>query len=245
MRRVRFRDVNGRAHTGEWTDAGIEFGGDVYDPDEVDVLPPTEPSKVIGVSTNNWDLLEEHDYDESELPDRPRIFIKTPNAVVGHRDTIKLIPDKEFDFEGELAVVIGEECRNVSRDEAMDVIAGYTCANDITNHSDRDYYGVRLKATDDTCPIGPVVASPELVPDDASIELRVDGETKQQTTLDRLRFTIPEIIEDVTTYMTLQPGDVIPTGSPSGIEQLRDGDTVEIEIEGIGTLEHGVSITDG
>jgi 2-keto-4-pentenoate hydratase/2-oxohepta-3-ene-1,7-dioic acid hydratase in catechol pathway len=240
MRRVRFRDIDGRARTGEWTDAGIEYSGQLFDPAEVDVLPPTEPSKIVGVSTNHEDLIEERD--DLEWPDRPKLFVKTPNCVVGHRDTVKLIPDKEFSFEGEIAAVIGEQCKNVDAADAMDVVSGFTCMNEISNHTDKDTYAARRKATDDMAPTGPVVASPDRVPADASIELRIDGEARQQSDRSRYIFGLPEIIEEITTYFTLEVGDVVPMGSPPGPAPLSDGDHVEVEIEGVGTLEHDVSI---
>lgn len=240
MRRVRFRDLNGQARTGEWTDSGIEYGGSVYDPSSVDVLAPTEPSKIIGVSTNHIDLVEGRE--DLEYPDRPKLFIKTPNTVVGHGDTATLMPEKDFIYEGELAVVIGEQCKNVAAEDAMDVVDGFTCMNEISNHTDLDKYAARRKATDDMAPFGPVVASPDRVPADADIELRVNGETRQKSTRSRLIFELPEVIEEATKYFTLEPGDVVPMGSPPDQQPLEDGDQVEVEIEGIGTLEHGVRI---
>jgi len=126
----------------------------------------------------------------------------------------------------------------------MDVVAGYTCLNDITNRDDqeREQNWVRAKAFDNACPIGPNVATPEHVPEDASIECRVNGETKQSSSRDNLIFSVEEIIAEITEYLTLEPGDVIATGTPAGVGPLSDGDTVEVEIEGIGTLKHSVRI---
>ncbi len=101
---------------------------------------------------------------------------------------------------------------------------------------------MRGKAFDNAAPLGPVVATPDEVPDDASIELRVNSETKQAASIDRFVFSVPELIAEVTTYMTLEPGDVLSTGTPAGVGALADGDHVEVEIEGIGTLEHDVVI---
>jgi 2-keto-4-pentenoate hydratase/2-oxohepta-3-ene-1,7-dioic acid hydratase in catechol pathway len=126
----------------------------------------------------------------------------------------------------------------------MDVVAGYTCVNDISNRDDqrREQNWVRGKAFDNACPIGPLVATPEHVPEDASIELRLNGETKQSSSREHLIFSVPELIAEITSYMTLEPGDVIATGTPEGVGPMEDGDEVEVEIEGIGTLKHSVKI---
>ena len=240
MRRVRFRDVAGRVRNGIWTDNGIEFGGDTYDPDEVDVLPPTDPSKIVCIGLNYADHAEE---EGMELPDRPMLFLKPPNTIVGHGDTVTLPADKEtVEFEAECGVVIGEQCRNVPESEAMDVVEGFTCVNDVSNRDDqrKEQNWIRGKAFDDAAPIGPVVATPDEVPEDARIELRCNGEVRQESSIDEFIFSIPELIAEVTTYMTLEPGDVISTGTTAGVGPLSDGDRIEVELEGVGTLEHDV-----
>jgi len=256
MKRVRFRDTAGNVRGGRWTvedgepvvtaAAGpygrIAFGDESYDPDEVDILPPCEPTKVVCIGRNYADHAEEMD---SELPDRPMLFLKAPNAVASHGKHLTLPSGKErIDYEAELGVVIGEQCKNVSESDAMDVIAGYTCVNDISNRDDqeKEQNWVRGKAFDNACPIGPLVATPEHVPEDASIELRLNGETKQSSSREHLIFSVPELIAEITSYMTLEPGDVIATGTPEGVGPMEDGDEVEVEIEGIGTLKHSVKI---
>jgi 2-keto-4-pentenoate hydratase/2-oxohepta-3-ene-1,7-dioic acid hydratase in catechol pathway len=256
MKRVRFRDSAGNVRGGRWTiqdgepvvtaAAGpygrIAFGDESYAPKEVDVLPPCEPTKVVCIGRNFADHAAEHDAD---VPDRPMLFLKPPNTVASHDDTVTLLPDvDQLEFEAELGVVIGESCKNVSQSGAMDVVAGFTCVNDISNRDDqrKEQNWVRGKAFDNSCPLGPVVATPEHVPEDATIECRVNGETRQSSSRDQFIFTIPELIEEITEYMTLVPGDVISTGTPAGVGPLETGDTVEIEIEGIGTLRHGVRI---
>jgi 2-keto-4-pentenoate hydratase/2-oxohepta-3-ene-1,7-dioic acid hydratase in catechol pathway len=131
----------------------------------------------------------------------------------------------------------------VGEADAMDVVAGYTCVVDVSNRDDQDreQNWVRGKAFDGAAPLGPVVATPEHVPDDASVELRLNGETRQSSTREYLIFPIPELIAEITTYMTLEPGDVIATGTPEGVGPLSDGDSVTVEIEGIGRLTHTVS----
>jgi 2-keto-4-pentenoate hydratase/2-oxohepta-3-ene-1,7-dioic acid hydratase in catechol pathway len=179
---------------------------------------------------------------DEDVPDRPLLFLKPPNSLAGHGDSVRLPENRYIEHEAELAVVIGEQCRNVSEDGAKEVIAGYTCFNDLSNRDDQDkeQNWVRGKAFDNAAPMGPVLATPEEVPDDARIQLRVDGETRQDSTLDHLIFSIPELIAEITQYMTLEPGDVIATGTPEGVGPLDDGNRVEVEIEGIGTLSHTV-----
>ncbi|WP_018258853.1 fumarylacetoacetate hydrolase family protein [Halomicrobium katesii] len=256
MKRVRFRDSAGNVRGGRWTvedgepvvtaAAGpygrIAFGDESYAPEEVDVLPPCEPTKIVCVGRNYAEHADEMDND---VPDRPLLFLKPPNTVARHDKTVTLLADKDrIDYEAELGVVIGEQCKNVSQRNAEDVIAGYTCVNDLSNRDDqnREQNWVRGKAFDNACPIGPLVATPEHVPDDATIETRVNGETKQSSSIEHLIFSIPELIEEITAYMTLEPGDVIATGTPEGVGPLADGDSVEIEIEGVGTLKHSVRI---
>lgn len=238
MRRVRFRDAAGAVRNGELVDGEIIFGGGNYDPETVDILPPVQPTKIVCIGLNYEDHAEESG---AEVPDRPQLFLKPPNAVAGHDDTITLPAGKDrVDHEAELGVVIGQQCRNVSTDEAMSVVEGFTCVDDVSNRDDQDIEQnwVRGKAFDGAAPIGPVVASPDHVPDDASIELRLNGEVKQQSDRTHLAFSIPELIAEITTYLTLEPGDVISTGTTSGVGPLSDGDKVEVEIEGVGTLRH-------
>lgn len=240
MRTVRFRDPSGSVRVGRWDDDGVSFGGRHHDLEEVDVLAPVEPSKIVCVGVNYTDHADETD---SAIPDRPVLFLKTPNAVASHGSTIVLPRDKErIDYEGELGVVIDVQCRNVPQEDAMSVVRGYTCANDLSNRDDQriEQNWVRGKSFDSSAPIGPVVADPAGVPDDASIEVRVNDEVRQRSTIDNLIFSIPELIQDITSLITLEPGDVILTGTPAGVGPVNDDDTIEVEIDGIGTLVHDV-----
>jgi 2-keto-4-pentenoate hydratase/2-oxohepta-3-ene-1,7-dioic acid hydratase in catechol pathway len=255
MKQVRFRDPAGSVRTGEWVDgdepadtttAGsdgkIVFGGHRYDPAEVEILPPCEPSKIVCIGLNYADHADERD---STVPDRPLLFLKPPNAVASHGSDVTLPAGKErIDYEAELGVVIGEQCRHVPESEAMDVVAGYTCMVDLSNRDDQrqEQNWVRGKAFDNAAPIGPVLATPEHVPDDASVELWVDGEKRQSSSRSQLIFPIPELIAEITSYLTLEPGDVIATGTPEGVGPLSDGDQVTVEVEGVGRLRHTVSI---
>ncbi|GAA0201718.1 fumarylacetoacetate hydrolase family protein [Haladaptatus pallidirubidus] len=242
MKRVRFRDPAGSTRTGEWIDGEIRFANDSYDPDEVEILAPTDPTKIVCVGLNYADHAAERN---KNVPDRPLLFLKPPNTVASHGDTITLPAGKErIDHEAELGIVIGEQCRNVAEENAMDAVAGFTCADDISNRDDQDreQNWVRGKAFDNSCPLGPVMATPDEVPEDAAVRLRVNGELRQESSRDQFIFSVPELIAEITTYLTLEPGDVVITGTPAGVAPLSDGDSVEVEIEGIGALSHDVRI---
>jgi 2-keto-4-pentenoate hydratase/2-oxohepta-3-ene-1,7-dioic acid hydratase in catechol pathway len=254
MKQVRFRDPAGSVRTGEWVDddgapadtqtAGdggqIRFADRTYDPADVDILPPCEPTKIVCIGRNYAKHAAERDED---VPDRPLLFLKPPNAVASHDSVVTLPDDRYIEYEAELAVVIGEQCRNVDEADAMDVVAGYTCMVDVSNRDDQDreQNWVRGKAFDNAAPLGPVLATPDHVPDDASVELHLNGETRQSSTRERLIFPVEELIAEITSYMTLEPGDVIATGTPEGVGELADGDEVTVEIEGVGRLRHTAS----
>jgi 2-keto-4-pentenoate hydratase/2-oxohepta-3-ene-1,7-dioic acid hydratase in catechol pathway len=255
MHHVRFRDPGNSIRRGQWLPdteeirahpthgARISLEAETFAPGEVEVLPPCEPSKIVCVGRNYADHAEEMG---SDVPDRPLLFLKPPSAVVAHGATLSLLPEKNrIDYEAELAVVISDRCRNVAAKNAMDVVAGYTCVNDVSNRDDqrKEQNWVRGKAFDGACPIGPVVATPEEVPKDASVRARLNGETVQDATREDLIFDVPELIAEITAYMTLEPGDVIATGTPEGVGPLMDGDTIEVEVEGVGTLRNTVDLS--
>lgn len=241
MRQLRFRDQTGRTRTGTYDEGTVTAGGRTYAVDDVDVLPPCEPTKIVCQAGGYQDHRDEAD---RELPNRPDFFLKGPNTIAAHGDAIELPPGKEeVDFEAEFAVVIDEQCREVDAAEAMSYVRGFTCANDISNRDDQheEQNWVRGKAFDGSLPIGPVLATPDEVPADASLELRVNGETKQTSSRDMLIFTVPELIEEITKLITLEPGDVIATGTPYGPGPIEAGDVVEVEFEGVGILENHVT----
>ena len=241
MQYCRFRDPAGSVRSGSWDDGTITWSGREYDPENVDVLAPTEPTKFVCVGLNYERHAEETG---SDLPDRPVLFMKGPNAVAGHEDTISLpATGGRVDHEIELGVVIGKQCRSVTAAEAMDVVRGFTTVNDLSHRDEQwnEQNNVRGKSFDNAAPMGPTVATPDEVPADASLELRVNGEVRQDSDRSDLIFTVPEIIEEVTEYITLEPGDVVLTGTPEGVGPLAPGDTVELNIEGIPTLRHYLS----
>jgi len=251
MRRIRFRDPDGDVRLGELTDDRIDAfpnhgsrlaGAESFDPETVDVLPPCEPSKIVCVGLNYADHAAEQG---KELPDRPLLFLKGPNAVAAHDDELALPAGKErLDYEAELGVVIGERATKVAAGEAMEYVAGFTCVNDVSNRDDQsvEQNWVRGKAFDDGAPVGPVLATPDEVPADAHVQCRVNGDLRQDSTRDQFIFSVPELLEEITRYLTLEPGDVVSTGTPEGVGPLADGDEVEVEVEGVGTLRNTVSI---
>jgi 2-keto-4-pentenoate hydratase/2-oxohepta-3-ene-1,7-dioic acid hydratase in catechol pathway len=255
MRYVRFRDPEGEIRQGEWTgEDGAEIraqpfqGGRIdlesrhFAAADVEVLPPCDPSKVVCVGLNYADHAAEQD---KEVPDRPLLFLKPPNAVAAHGETVELPSGKErLDYEAELGVVIGERCRDVDAADAEAYVAGYTCVNDLSNRDDQavETNWVRGKAFDDAAPIGPVIATPDEVPANASVQCRVNGELRQDSSRAEFIFSVPELIEEISSYVTLEPGDVVSTGTPEGVGPLSDGDTVEVSVEGVGTLRNEVRI---
>jgi 2-keto-4-pentenoate hydratase/2-oxohepta-3-ene-1,7-dioic acid hydratase in catechol pathway len=202
---------------------------------DVKILAPVIPSKVVCVGKNYADHAKEMGGD---VPTEPVIFLKPNTTVIGDGDFIVLPPQStNVHHEAELAIVIGALAKNVEIDRADEVIFGYTCANDVTARDlqNSDQQWTRSKSFDTFCPLGPWIET-EFVPDDQVLESRVDGEVKQHASITKMLHNIPEIISYVSANMTLLPGDVILTGTPSGIFPIRAGEIVECEIEGIGTL---------
>jgi 2-keto-4-pentenoate hydratase/2-oxohepta-3-ene-1,7-dioic acid hydratase in catechol pathway len=185
------------------------------------------------------------------IPAEPVVFVKATGSVVGHGADILIPPHvTQPDYEGELAVVIGSRARDVPADEALDVVEGVTCAHDVSarDHQFTTGQWVWSKSFDTFCPLGPVLVTPdELDLDQLDIETRVNGETLQCSNTDQLVFSVPQLIAHLSRGLTLEPGDVILTGTPGGVGMARtpqrwleDGDVVEITIAGIGTLRNRV-----
>lgn len=239
MRHVRFKDPAGSVREGSWDDGLVSFAGKAYDASEVDILPPVEPSKIICLAGN----YVEHAH--GDPPERPSLFLKGPNAVAGHEDTITLPAGKErIDYEAEVGMVIGEQCKHVDESDALDVVAGYTNLNDVSNREDQreEQNWIRGKAFDGSAPMGPVVATPDHIddPENPRIRLWQNGEKKQDSADDRLVHNVSEVIAEVTKLLTLEAGDVIAMGTSGHPEPMADGDTIEIKIDGVGRLRHYV-----
>jgi len=209
--------------------------GDAFALASVRLLAPVIPSKVVAVGKNYAEHAEEFG---GGVPEEPILFLKPSTAVIGPGDPIPLPAESErVDHEAELAVVIGRLARRVAIEEAGKHVLGYTCANDVTARDlqERDGQWARAKGFDGFCPLGPWIET-ELDPLDVALECRVNGETRQAARTSQLSFGPGELIAFVSAVMTLLPGDVILTGTPGGVGPLADGDRVEVEVEGIGTL---------
>jgi 2-keto-4-pentenoate hydratase/2-oxohepta-3-ene-1,7-dioic acid hydratase in catechol pathway len=197
------------------------------------------PSKIVAIGVNYRAHAEEMG---KTPPAEPLMFLKAPSAMVGPGGAIALPRGYDrIDYEAELGVVIGERVRDVEPRRALDTVLGYTCINDVTvrDLQKRDVQYTRAKGFDTFCPIGPRVVG-GLDPSDLRIASRVNGETRQDSRTSDLIFSVPDLISFISKVMTLEPGDVIATGTPSGVGPLSPGDRVEIEIEGIGVLENPV-----
>jgi 2-keto-4-pentenoate hydratase/2-oxohepta-3-ene-1,7-dioic acid hydratase in catechol pathway len=209
--------------------------------DDVRLLAPVLPSKVVCVGKNYAAHAAEFG---SEVPEEPLIFLKPSTAVIGPHDPIPLLPvSRRVDYEGEMAVVIGRIARSVRTEEAFRVILGYTCANDITlrDLQKTDDQWARAKGFDGSCPLGPWIET-DLDPNDVCVETRLNGEIRQAGQTSDMVFGVATLIEYVTTFMTLLPGDVLLTGTPEGVGRLSTGDAVEVEVDGIGTLSNPVEV---
>jgi 2-keto-4-pentenoate hydratase/2-oxohepta-3-ene-1,7-dioic acid hydratase in catechol pathway len=207
--------------------------------DEVHLLAPVLPSKLVCVGRNyeahaaEWDMT---------VPDEPLLFLKPSTAVLGPNDPISLLPiSRRIDFEGELVVVIGRLAKDIRAEDAYRVILGYTCGNDVTLRSlqKTDDQWARAKGFDGSAPLGPWIET-DLDPNDVVVEARLNGEVRQHASTTDMVFGVATLIEYVTTFMTLLPGDAIMTGTPDGVARLSPGDVVEVEVEGVGTLANPV-----
>ena len=206
---------------------------------DVKLLPPCAPSKIVALGVNYRSHGEEMSH---RIPAEPLIFIKPSTSVIGPDDDIVYpVSSKRVDYEGELGVVIKNNTYQVSKKEANHHILGYTCINDVTARdiqaSDKQW--TRSKGFDTFCPIGPCIET-ELEPGNLSLKTFLNGEIKQETSTSDLVFPVNELVSFISHVMTLLPGDVIATGTPSGIGPMQPGDTVEITIENIGTLRNRV-----
>jgi len=206
---------------------------------EVRLLAPVEPSKIIAVGRNYPEHAKEHD---AEIPDMPLIFLKPTSSIINPEDPILLPPQSgQVEHEGELAVVIGRPGRWISLDEVKNYILGYTIANDITARDlqRRDNQWTRAKGFDTFCPIGPWIET-DIDPADVFVTCRVNNELRQMASTREMVFTVAQLIVFISSVMTLNPMDIILTGTPAGVGLLLDGDLVEVEVEGIGILRNPV-----
>jgi 2,4-didehydro-3-deoxy-L-rhamnonate hydrolase len=214
------------------------------------MLPIERPGKIICVGLNYRDHAEEQG---TALPEAPLLFAKWQNALIGPGDPIVIPPIvTKCDFEAELGVVIGERVRDVSAENALEAVAGYICVNDVSARDLQfaDGQWTRGKSPDTFCPVGPGLVTRDEVPDPQALGIRaiLNGETVQDSNTSNMVFGVAEVIAYVTRTITLEPGDLIATGTPAGVGAFRKpplfmqpGDEITIEIEGLGSLTNPVA----
>ena len=252
MKIARFA-VNGQVLQGTFENGRlVALRGDAYDPGDVVWLPPVASfSKMIGLALNYSDHAAELNL---QLPPNPILFNKNPNTLIGHRGKVVAPKNVEYmHYENELVVVVGQRCRRVKAEHARRVILGYTIGNDVTVRDFvQNFYRppVKAKGFDTFGPLGPWLVTADEIPDDGNLDVRTyvnpagrdasSGELRQQGNTRDFIYSVPELIEYITEFMTLEPGDMIWTGTPKGISHVHPGDVMRLEIEGIGVLENEV-----
>ena len=226
-------------------DAVIVFENDrrrdqTFSLSDVKLLPPVAPSKIVCIGRNYSEHAAELG---NEVPSEPLLFLKAPSAIINSGEAIRLpSQSQQVEHEGELAVVIGRRCKSIADDDdAMQYVLGFTCLNDVTARDlqKKDGQFTRAKSFDTFCPVGPFIET-ELQLDQVSLTTRVNGEVRQFGRTWQMVFPVDFLIRYISNMMTLMPGDVIATGTPSGVARLEKGDVCEVEIEGIGILRNPV-----
>ncbi len=212
--------------------------GEVVSLPEVTLLAPCEPSKIVAIGLNYRDHAAEFGH---PLPEEPLIFLKPSTSVIGPDEDI-VYPEmsRRVDYEAELAVVISKTARNVKEADFRDYVLGYTCINDVTARDlqKKDGQFTRSKSFDTFAPLGPWIETEISDPDNLTVEGYLNGERRQRSNTNNLVFPVPMLVSFISRIMTLLPGDVIATGTPSGIGPMRPSDVVEIKVEGIGILRN-------
>jgi 2-keto-4-pentenoate hydratase/2-oxohepta-3-ene-1,7-dioic acid hydratase in catechol pathway len=207
---------------------------------EVKLLAPCEPTKIVALGLNYRDHAAEF---RLPIPDEPLIFLKPSTAVIGpDEDIVYPAMSRRVDYEAELAVVIGRTCRHVPEKEVRDYILGFTCFNDVTARDlqKKDGQWSRAKGFDTFAPLGPWIETEITDPNNLAVEAYLNGESRQHSNTRNMIFKVAAQVAFISQVMTLSPGDVIATGTPSGIGPMREGDVVEIRVEGIGTLKNRI-----
>ncbi len=209
---------------------------------EVKFLPPVTPTKIVCVGRNYAEHAAELG---NEIPKEPLLFLKAISSLIVDGENILLPPQSnQVEHEGELAVVIGRDCKDITPSEnVFDYVLGYACLNDVTARDiqRKDVQFTRAKSFDTFCPVGAFLET-EIDVSDLLITTKVNGIVKQRARTSQIIFSVPFLIRYISNQMTLKAGDIIATGTPAGVSKLSDGDVCEIEIEGIGVLRNTVSI---
>ncbi|MBI3959546.1 MAG: fumarylacetoacetate hydrolase family protein [Chloroflexi bacterium] len=220
-------------------DFASEIAGTPFLLDKVKLLAPCEPRKIICVGRNYAEHAAEFG---NEVPEEPAIFLKSPTTLVGPDEpVIRPSVSERVDHEGELALVIGKRCRFLHAQDAHNIILGYTCANDVTARDlqRKDVQWTRGKNFDTFCPVGPWLDT-AYDPTNKAVRCLVNGDVKQESNTELMIHTVGAILAYVSNFMTLEPGDLVLTGTPSGVSAVQPGDVMTVEIEGLGVLSNPV-----
>ena len=266
MKLFRYLDQNGEngASYGTFNVAGqaVKLRGSIFGdfevtsqliPEDFRILAPLKPVAIVAIALNYKAHAEEF---QGVLPSHPSVFMKLPWAVQNPGDPVSIprfLPSGKVDYEGELVIVIGKECKNVTPERAMEYVLGFTCGNDITARDWQKEWGggqyCRGKTFDTFCPLGPWIVTRDEISDPGALRIRtrVNGELRQDGTTRNLIFDIPTLVSFLSGSTTLRPGTIILTGTPAGVgmgmnppQFLKAGDKIEVEIEGIGSLQNPV-----
>ncbi len=217
----------------------IEKGSSAGNIDNLKLLAPVEPSIIICVGNNYDELLVAKGLDRPEIPN---VFLKAVNALTGPNAPLYKPAGQRFEFEGELTLVISKEASKIKAADWRDYVFGFTIGNDMSarDWQQKDTQWWRAKSSDTFCPVGPWIETELADPENLTLRTLVNGVAKQDSSTADLTFKLGEVLEIVTSSITLQAGDIVLTGTPPGFSPLNDGDIVEVEIEGIGTLSNPV-----
>ena len=253
MKFLRFKNAEEKSVFGKYLDGSVfEIKGDIFgkysvtdikhDYAGITPLAPCLPTKIIAVGLNYEDHAKEMN---RTPPEDPMLFMKPSTAVIAHQEEIKYPAhmSSRVDYEGELGVVIGNKAHMVEKEQALEYVFGYTCVNDVTARDlqAKDIQFTRGKGFDTFAPFGPFIET-EVDPADLRIKTFLNGELKQNSSTKNLIFSVPELVSFISKVMTLLPGDVIATGTPSGVSPMSPEDVVEVEIEGIGKLKNRITL---
>ena len=199
---------------------------------------PIVPGKIVAIGLNYAAHVTEND-PTREVPTEPVIFMKPTSALLPPDGEIQLPAEGRIDYEAELCIVIGKQASRVTEADALSYVLGYTCGNDVSNRDQqrKDGQWIRAKGHDTFCPLGPWIET-DLEPGNVAIQSRLNGEVRQDNHTTNMIFNPAFLVSFISEVMTLEPGDVIMTGTPEGVGAMKVGDTIEVEVEGIGTLKN-------
>jgi 2-keto-4-pentenoate hydratase/2-oxohepta-3-ene-1,7-dioic acid hydratase in catechol pathway len=219
--------------------SGLSAGEPIGNLDEAQLLAPVAPGKIVCVGLNYLAHVTERDPTRT-VPEEPVLFMKPTSAIVGPGAEIRIVhPANPTHYEAELVVVIGKTARDVTQPDALSHVLGYTCGNDVSDRylQKKDGQWTRAKGFHTYCPLGPWIET-ELDITDVPVESRLNGEVRQSQRTSNMLFKIPYLISYISRIMTLDPGDIIMTGTPEGVGELHAGDTIEVEVGGLGILKN-------